>query len=149
MNRWVPRPHLDHLVEDLQEILVSLKNFKNWTRHVFDLDINFKPYNNKWNLCECIFSADCSWDYFTCTKRYGRWPMNKRCCNKRFDMCCKMMMKKKKNTRPLYQIPIRTTTKSPSGVSALSPVGTSQKPPESTTTNPDKIQMSKCLFMYL
>ena len=113
------------------------------------LDINFKPYNNKWNLCECIFSADCSWDYFTCTKRYGRWPMNKRCCNKRFDMCCKMMMKKKKNTRPLYQIPIRTTTKSPSGVSALSPVGTSQKPPESTTTNPDKIQMSKCLFMYL
>ena len=83
--------------------------------------------------------ADCTWDYFTCTKRYGSWPFNKRCCNKRFDMCCKMMMKKKKNGRPLYQIPIRTTKK-PNGVSTTV---TSQRPPSSTTNNPDKIQLSK------
>ena len=54
-------------------------------------------------------------------------------------MCCKMMMKKKKNGRPLYQIPIRTT-KRPTEVAT---VVTSQRPPSTTTNNPDKIQLSK------
>ena len=49
------------------------------------------------------------------------------------------MMKKKKNGRPLYQIPIRTTKK-PNGESSAV---TSQRPPSSTTNNPDKIQLSK------
>ena len=93
--------------------------------------------------------ADCTWDYFTCTKRYGTWPFNKRCCNKRFDMCCKMVMKKKKNTRPLYQMPIRTTTKSSTSVSSISHSVTTQRPSPSTTYNPDKIQLSKCTFISL
>ena len=58
-------------------------------------------------------------------------------------MCCKMVMKKKKNTRPLYQMPIRTTTKSSSSVSTIAPSVTTQRPSPSTTYNPDKIQLSK------
>ena len=58
-------------------------------------------------------------------------------------MCCKMVMKKKKNTRPLYQMPIRTTTKSSTSVSTISPSVTTQRPSPSTTYNPDKIQLSK------
>ena len=58
-------------------------------------------------------------------------------------MCCKMVMKKKKNTRPLYQMPIRTTTKSSTSVSTIQPSVTTQRPSLSTTNNPDKIQLSK------
>ena len=64
-------------------------------------------------------------------------------------MCCKMVMKKKKNTRPLYQMPIRTTTKSSISVSTASPLVTTQRPSLSTTNNPDKIQLSKYTFIRL
>ena len=29
------------------------------------------------------------WDYFLCSKRYGSWPSNKPCCNKRLNICRK------------------------------------------------------------
>ena len=31
--------------------------------------------------------ADCSWDFFGCTEKYGVWPTNKRCCEERFAQC--------------------------------------------------------------
>ena len=53
----------------------------------------------------CIFFlADCTWDFFTCTRRYGKWPSNKPCCQARFDDCCMFVMGKKK--------PMMTTTTS-------------------------------------
>lgn len=88
-----------------------------------------------------LILADCTWDYFTCTKRYGTWPFNKRCCNKRFDMCCKMMMKNK-NKRPLHQIPMKTTT-STTITTTTSTELSSPIPTQSAINNPDKIQLSK------
>ena len=41
-------------------------------------------------------TADCTWDFFTCTRRYGKWPDNKPCCQQRFDDCCMFVMGKKK-----------------------------------------------------
>ncbi len=57
-----------------------------------------------------FFSADCSWDFFSCTRRYGTWPANKPCCQARFDACCMYVMGKKKK-------PVTTTEKpqEPSG----------------------------------
>ena len=40
-------------------------------------------------------TADCTWDYFGCTRRSGRWPANKPCCQQRFDGCCMYVMGKK------------------------------------------------------
>ena len=37
-------------------------------------------------------SADCTWDYFTCTNKYGSWPANKDCCDQRFTQCCMQVM---------------------------------------------------------
>ena len=34
-----------------------------------------------------FFSADCSWDFFSCTKSLGTWPANKACCTHRFNLC--------------------------------------------------------------
>ena len=39
--------------------------------------------------------ADCSWDFFGCTKRLGSWPKNKKCCQQRFDDCCMIVMGKR------------------------------------------------------
>ena len=40
------------------------------------------------NLKRVIFvSADCSWDFFSCTKSLSNWPANKACCTHRFNLC--------------------------------------------------------------
>ncbi|TRY77381.1 hypothetical protein TCAL_07911, partial [Tigriopus californicus] len=36
--------------------------------------------------------ADCTWDFFGCTRRRGVWPANKPCCQARFDACCSHVM---------------------------------------------------------
>merc|ERR1711874_584294 len=36
--------------------------------------------------------ADCSWDFFSCTERYGVWPNNKVCCEQRFNRCSMLVM---------------------------------------------------------
>jgi len=36
--------------------------------------------------------ADCSWDFFGCTKKYGKWPENKACCEDRFSECSMLVM---------------------------------------------------------
>eukprot|EP00095_Tigriopus_kingsejongensis_P008229 maker-scaffold591_size129331-snap-gene-0.17 protein:Tk08229 transcript:maker-scaffold591_size129331-snap-gene-0.17-mRNA-1 annotation:"---NA---" len=36
--------------------------------------------------------ADCTWDFFGCTRRKGRWPANKPCCQARFNACCDHVM---------------------------------------------------------
>ena len=52
----------------------------------------------------CFFSADCTWDFFSCTNKFGTWPDNKLCCEERFDTCCEKVNgggnKKKKVTKP-------------------------------------------------
>ena len=42
-------------------------------------------------------SADCAWDFFSCTNKFGTWPDNKLCCEERFDKCYE---KVKKVTKP-------------------------------------------------
>lgn len=48
------------------------------------------------------FTADCTWDFFTCTNNFGTWPENKECCEKRFDGCCEKVNgpKIKETSRP-------------------------------------------------
>ena len=54
--------------------------------------------------------ADCFWDYIACFKKAKSLPNTKYCCKKRFESCNENNEKKKKaNSRPLYQMPIRTT----------------------------------------
>jgi len=38
--------------------------------------------------------ADCSWDFFGCTKKFGTWPNNKACCEDRFSQCSMLVMGK-------------------------------------------------------
>jgi len=47
-------------------------------------------------------TADCTWDFFTCTNNFGTWPENKECCEKRFDGCCEKVNgpKIKETSRP-------------------------------------------------
>ena len=45
-----------------------------------------------------ITIADCSWDWFRCTKTTGYWPDNKKCCKKRFDTCYTTMIGYSKST---------------------------------------------------
>ena len=44
------------------------------------------------NIFTVTISADCTWDYFSCTNSYGRWPGNKDCCDQRFNQCCMLVM---------------------------------------------------------
>ena len=44
------------------------------------------------NIFTVTISADCTWDYFSCTNSYGRWPDNKDCCDQRFNQCCMLVM---------------------------------------------------------
>ena len=44
--------------------------------------------------------ADCTWDYFSCTNRYGRYPDNKLCCDMRFKQCCMVVMNPTTTHRP-------------------------------------------------
>ena len=44
------------------------------------------------NTFTVTISADCTWDYFSCTNNYGRWPDNKDCCDQRFNQCCMLVM---------------------------------------------------------
>jgi hypothetical protein len=44
------------------------------------------------NIFTETISADCTWDYFSCTNSYGRWPGNKDCCDQRFNQCCMLVM---------------------------------------------------------
>ena len=39
-----------------------------------------------------LLTADCTWDYFSCTNKYGRYPDNKLCCDMRFKQCCMLVM---------------------------------------------------------
>ena len=39
-----------------------------------------------------FISADCTWDYFSCTNKFGVWPDNKVCCDQRFQRCCMTVM---------------------------------------------------------
>ena len=57
--------------------------------------------NSRWF---CPISADCTWDFFTCTRRYGKWPDNKPCCQQRFDDCCMFVMGKKKVRSKSYMM---------------------------------------------
>ena len=48
-----------------------------------------------------FFTADCTWDFFSCTNNFGTWPENKECCEKRFDRCCEKVNDGKiKESRP-------------------------------------------------
>jgi len=42
--------------------------------------------------------ADCSWDFFGCTKKFGKWPDNKVCCEDRFSQCSMLVMGMGTNT---------------------------------------------------
>merc|ERR1711892_707325 len=46
--------------------------------------------------------AVCTWDYFSCTNNYGRWPSNKDCCDQRFNQCCMLVM----NWQPTTHRPV-------------------------------------------
>ena len=72
--------------------------------------------------------ADCSWDFFGCTKRLGYWPKNKKCCQERFDDCCMIVMGK----RPMVTTTSTTTT-----------VTTTKIPQISTTAKPSQIHVAQ------
>ncbi len=42
--------------------------------------------------CHFLLTADCSWDYFTCTSKQGKWPANRDCCMMRYKQCCMLVM---------------------------------------------------------
>ena len=73
--------------------------------------------------------ADCSWDFFGCTKRLGYWPKNKKCCQERFDDCCMIVMGK----RPMVTTTTTTTTT----------VTTTKIPQISTTARPSQIHVAQ------
>ena len=73
--------------------------------------------------------ADCSWDFFGCTKRLGYWPKNKKCCQERFDDCCMIVMGK----RPMVTTTTITTTT----------VTTTKIPQISTTARPSQIHVAQ------
>jgi hypothetical protein len=91
-------------------------------------------------------AADCTWDFFTCTRRYGTWPSNKPCCQARFDGCCKFVMGPKKKmmtatTRPLLDVappPLSGGYLPPPlpEEPELPPQHAENKEPDSTTTTP-------------
>ena len=56
-----------------------------------------------------FLSADCAWDFFSCTNKFGTWPDNKICCEERFDKC----YEKVKNVTNLYETTSTTTTSKP------------------------------------
>ena len=74
--------------------------------------------------------ADCSWDFFGCTKRLGYWPKNKKCCQERFDDCCMIVMGK----RPMVTTTTTTTTTT---------VTTTKIPQISTTARPSQIHVAQ------
>ena len=58
-----------------------------------------------------IFIADCTWDFFSCTNKFGTWPDNKLCCESRFDRCCeKVNGPKKKMPKPETSSTSKPTT---------------------------------------
>ena len=74
--------------------------------------------------------ADCSWDFFGCTKKLGYWPKNKKCCQERFDDCCMIVMGK----RPMVTTTTTTTTTT---------VTTTKIPQISTTARPSQIHVAQ------
>ena len=78
--------------------------------------------------------ADCSWDFFGCTKKLGYWPKNKKCCQERFDTCCMVVMGKK----PM------TTTKTTTTTTTTTTKRTTTKIPQiSTTFKPSQIHVAQ------
>jgi len=88
----------------------STKNLKNITTERSDFNTNgAQPRRDDSVFEECLalnlpkefysFSgqtptniADCSWDFFGCTKKFGKWPENKACCEDRFSQCSMLVM---------------------------------------------------------
>jgi len=66
--------------------------------------------------------ADCSWDFFGCTKKYGKWPENKACCEDRFSQCSMLVMGMG-NTTDVDAI----TTRRKGGTNSRKNIGTSNK----------------------
>ena len=52
-----------------------------------------------WRLAS-FSTADCTWDFFSCTNKFGTWPDNKICCESRFDRCCEKVNGPKKKVPP-------------------------------------------------
>merc|ERR1711892_1072485 len=88
----------------------ATKNLKNITTERSDFNTNgAQPRRDDSVFEECLalnlpkefysFSgqtptniADCSWDFFGCTKKFGKWPENKACCEDRFSQCSMLVM---------------------------------------------------------
>merc|ERR1712223_716287 len=93
-------------------------------------------------------TADCTWDFFSCTNKFGTWPDNKICCEERFDRCCEKVngSQKKKVTMK----PTTTTATEQTGTSLLP----SYKPSFAEDNPADNIageglQLIDCVWKYM
>ena len=81
--------------------------------------------------------ADCSWDFFGCTKKLGYWPKNKKCCQERFDTCCMVVMGK----QPMVTTTTTTTTKTTT--TKIPQIATTARPSHVAQKPEDRIELSK------
>lgn len=88
--------------------------------------------------------ADCSWDFFGCTKRIGKWPSNKKCCKQRFDACCMVVMGK----QPMMITTTSTTTVTTTTTTPPTQISISTSPPHAFIKPEDKIELSKCFYFF-
>jgi len=90
-------------------------------------------------------TADCTWDFFSCTNNFGTWPENKECCEKRFDGCCEKVNGKITNSRPTSGSKIPSSSSSGEGLQLIDCIWKYMACARSTSTDAEcKSEFNQC-----